>query len=260
MTLIRSAALTDKGMKREQNQDSILCAPEIGLFAVADGMGGHHGGEVASQISIQNIETYFRTLDKSIFLSDGKSDEKEVLMISIEKTKNSIRLANSAIQHRGTQQPELKGMGTTTSVLFLPSAIQPSSPTQYAIMAQVGDSRCYYIHKNKIWQLTKDHSLVQERLRAGLITRSQAKKDRNRNIITRSVGYESQVEVDVFWIPVQKGDRFLLCSDGLHGLLEEPDMLSLIDDDLERSTRALINRANENGGDDNVSAILVEVS
>ncbi len=261
MKLLFTAA-TDKGLKRAKNQDSVLCDPEHGIFAVADGMGGHHGGEIASFLALQNIEAYFKTIDQEEF--EGKNKDN-ILEHAIWKIKESFRIANSAIKTRGYDQPELSGMGTTTSFLFFPDILFPAGKTEVAIIGQVGDSRCYYISQGKIWQLTRDHSLVQERLRAGLITRNQAKSDRNRNIITRSVGYETKLEVDTFWLQIHSKDIFLLCSDGLHGLVEDSEILETVQKmntegkNAEQVAQEMIRLANERGGDDNVSVVIAQV-
>ncbi len=245
---ITSGSLTDRGMKREQNQDNFLDIAELGLFAVADGMGGHLGGETASRIAIESIEKVFRDTPT---VSNFESATKRM--------SDAIKTANSNIQKEGGKQPALRGMGTTTSALN----ILPLNGEPIAVIGQVGDSRSYFIHGGKIWQLSRDHSLVQEKLRAGIITRAQVKTDRNRNVITRSVGYDVDVDVDVFWLKTHPGDLFVLCSDGLHGLIEDQDILRIVQEhgkDHKAAAAALIAAANKNGGDDNVTAVVVQVN
>ncbi len=245
--ILKSAAFSHTGMRRLQNQDSFLNRPDLGLFIVADGMGGHRGGEIASGLAIQTIQEFF----------EKNSAKKDTLESAMQKIEDSLLLANEAIQKRGDIEPDLKGMGTTASVLYFTD--------QYAILGQVGDSRMYLIQNQKIWQLTKDHSLVQEKLRAGLITRQQVKTDKNRNVITRSVGYETNLNPDLFWFQTKPDDVFVVCSDGLHGLVEDPELLSMIiqhvmnENDLEKASRELIQKANEYGGDDNVTTVIVKV-
>lgn len=245
--ILKSAAFTHTGMRRLQNQDSFLNRPDLGLFIVADGMGGHRGGEIASGLAIQTIMTHF----------EKNSAKIDTLESAMQKIDDALVSANAEIQKRGEIEPELKGMGTTASVLYFTD--------QYATLGQVGDSRMYLIQNDKIWQLTKDHSLVQEKLRAGLITRQQIKTDKNRNVITRSVGYEANLSPDLFWFQTKPGDIFVICSDGLHGLVDDPELLTIIkehaseNDNLDKACKELIHKANEYGGDDNVTAIIVKV-
>ena len=244
---IASGSLTDRGMKRQQNQDNFLDLPELALYAVADGMGGHLGGETASKIAIEAIEKVFREYSSvSTFEAAAK------------RMSDAIKTANSNIQKEGQKQPALHGMGTTASALNVLTL--ESNP--FAIIGQVGDSRTYLIHSGKIWQLNRDHSLVQEKLRAGIITRAQLKTARDKNVITRSVGYDVDVDVDVFWLKINPGDTFVLCSDGLHGLIDDQHILNIVtknSNDHKAAANALIAAANKNGGDDNVTAVVVRV-
>ncbi len=239
---LESALLSDIGMKRKQNQDSGAALPELGLFIVADGMGGHQGGEIASQMCvesiIQNVQSAPMTND-SILLDQ------------------SVQLANQAINQRASIDPKLSGMGTTVTVLKISGSI--------ATILQVGDSRAYYWNSNGIWQLTRDHSLVQEKLRAGLITREQVKFDDMKNVITRSVGYELGLRGDTFTFPLESGDGFLLCSDGLSGPVDDALMFEILEESqknglsLGEAASKLIQTANARGGDDNSTVVLVKV-
>jgi protein phosphatase len=246
----RVGAATDIGRKRSQNQDNIASCPEIGLFVVADGMGGHRGGETASAMAVQVIPEVVRA-------SVGKGDWNSRELIS-----EAILEANNRIFERSQNQPQLQGMGTTTvSFLFKGNTLT---------IGHVGDSRAYFFRDGALWQMTRDHSLVQEKLRAGMITRAEVKTDRMKNVITRSVGFEMDVNVETYEMEVQPGDVFLLCSDGLSGLVEDDQIAEILRDRLkserqdstalEEAVRALITAANSNGGDDNISTILVEVS
>jgi serine/threonine protein phosphatase PrpC len=246
---LKSAGQTHVGMKRSQNQDNFLLLPEYQLFAVADGMGGHQGGETASKLSVETLGQFFRSQSlKSI--PEAKAPDL---------LKKALAQANSAIQSMGQREPELMGMGTTTtSLLFCGNR---------AFVGQVGDSRAYLMHPGRIWQITRDHSLVQEKLRAGIIRRDQLKTDRMKNVITRSVGFEPDVEIDVYSVEVHPGDVFLLCSDGLTGLVEDTEILSLVEKrafqsregQLEKAVEDLIALANKRGGDDNVTALLIKL-
>jgi serine/threonine protein phosphatase PrpC len=238
---------TDIGRKRTQNQDSVCAAPDLGLFVVADGMGGHRGGEIASRMVIEAVPEAVRKAQQA-----EKENWSPRTVIS-----QAISRASRAIFDKALKTPSLQGMGTTTvSLLFKETRLT---------IGHVGDSRCYYIRPGSIWQATRDHSLVQEKLTAGLITRSELKTDRMKNVITRSVGYEADVTVEVYELDVTPGDLFLLCSDGLSGLVEDIEILELVDSarrqglDNQGIVEVLIEAANRNGGDDNISAILVEL-
>ncbi|MBI2606990.1 MAG: Stp1/IreP family PP2C-type Ser/Thr phosphatase [Deltaproteobacteria bacterium] len=251
---IKSAACTHTGMKRRQNQDCYAELPDLGLFVVADGMGGHRGGETASRIAVDTIEEAFR----------ASSEPCETPEAATLRMREAIKKANAAIQAKGAEQPDLRGMGTTASAIFFPSSKNGKFP-DLAVLGQVGDSRGYLIQPGRIWQLTRDHSLVQEKLRAGILTRAQLKTAPNRNVITRSVGYEPDVETDLFWVDAKPGDIFLLCSDGLHGLVDDDAIRALAEEfairanDLDAAAAALVDAANRNGGHDNVTAVLVQV-
>jgi serine/threonine protein phosphatase PrpC len=242
---------TDVGRKRSQNQDSSAAHPELGLFVVSDGMGGHKGGETASALAIETITDEVR----QSLNSKSMNSPNEVITKAIER-------ASQSIHQTAEKKPDLKGMGTTTTALFFSK--NGSSPPLLTI-GHVGDSRCYFLKPKALWQATRDHSLVQEKLRAGLITRAQVKTDKMKNVITRSVGYEAKVEVETYQKTLEKGDCFLVCSDGLSGLLEDPEMLKIIDRDFfqgrnpQKAVQELIAAANSNGGDDNITALLVQV-
>jgi serine/threonine protein phosphatase PrpC len=241
---------TDIGRKRQQNQDRGTAYAGLGLFVVADGMGGHRGGETASTITIDVIPKFVEEAQKS-----PEWNPKQV-------ASEAIRAANRAVYQRAVEQPELQGMGTTTTALLFHTS-KAGAPVM--IIGHVGDSRCYYFRKEGVWQITRDHSLVQEKLRAGLITREQVKTDRMKNVITRSVGFEPDVSVEIYEMPVQVGDVFLICSDGLSGLIEDADMLSVVQKllfeskDIQGATNELIRRANANGGDDNITTVVIQV-
>lgn len=236
---------TDIGRKRQQNQDSGTAQPDLGLFVVADGMGGHQGGETASAMVVDIMPGEMANRLRGEYF-----EPREALQ-------SALRTANREIFQRALRQPDLHGMGTTTTALFFRN--------QTLLIAHVGDSRCYYLRPGALWQVTRDHSFVQEKLRAGLITREQLKTDRMKNVITRSVGFENDVLIDLYEMGTQPGDTFLICSDGLTGLVEDDQILSIVQrqlfdvDDIQKATDALVAAANANGGDDNITAILVQV-
>ncbi len=238
---------TNIGRKRKANQDSFRMEPGSKLFVVADGMGGHAGGELASKITVDTIVDSILS-DKSAMLT---------AMSPTDMIIGAVHRANSAVFSRAEKDKSLTGMGTTVLALLF-DAVR-------LVIGHVGDSRVYVARKNELWQLTRDHSLVNEKLKAGLITREQMKKDKNRNVITRSVGFESSVLVDSYQKEINVGDVYLACSDGLSGLVSDPDILDILNkhafegDSLEPAVNALIERANFNGGDDNVTVVLVRV-
>lgn len=241
---IISAGQTDIGMKRKTNQDSIYVCPSNKLFVVADGMGGHNGGDIASQMTVKLMPEYI-----------GQSDTTQVA----ESLKNAIIHVNQSIYQHGQENIELKGMGTTiTSMMFDGTHLN---------IANVGDSRTYLINNRKLYQMTRDHSLVQEKLNFGIYDREGAKSDKQKNYLARTVGFESEVEVDIFKYKISQNDLFLLCSDGLHGKVSDEDIIYIINrelpnvsnatqKDLARVAATLIDQANTNGGQDNISVVL----
>ncbi len=237
------ALLSDVGVKRKQNQDLASAVADLGLFILADGMGGHLGGETASKICVEVISEFLKT-------HSGKNTP--------ELLQKSISEANDSIFQRALAEPSLKGMGTTATVLKL-------DDQGTAHIAQVGDSRCYYWNSQGIWQITQDHSVTQEKLRAGLISRDQLKYDEMKNVITRSVGYEPMIKVDLYQFASKPGDGFLLCSDGLSNPLSERLMFDILEESLnsglslDETAKQLVTAANERGGDDNVTLILLRL-
>ena len=240
-----SAFVTDIGRKRQKNQDNGGAFDDLGLFVVADGMGGHKGGEVASAHVLRVLPDYVRQANGQAF------DPRQVV-------DEGIRRSNNAIFEQSQKEPELSGMGTTTTALIFRNG--------RLTVGHVGDSRCYYFRPGMIWQVTRDHSLVQEKLKAGLITRAQLETDSMKNVITRSVGFESDVNVEVYEMPVNPGDLFLICSDGLSGLVNDAGMLEIVQrefyekGDLKKAAKALVDQANENGGDDNITVVMAQVT
>lgn len=228
---------TDKGLRRESNQDSFLINKEIGLFVVADGMGGHSGGEVASQLAVQSAEQVV-------------SEYRNRGLLPRDLIQKAYEESSHRIYDRAARESQLSGMGTTMVMVYL----QGSS----LFVGNVGDSRAYLYRKPYLWQITEDHSLVNEQLRAGLIREDQVKQFVGRNVITRSVGYEREVMPDVLERSLQKGDQFILCSDGLSGMISD-ELMSETMGSRERdgAVNELLNRALEAGGEDNVTVLLL---
>jgi PPM family protein phosphatase len=251
---ITSCGITDVGQKRQNNEDNFLINDEINLYVVADGMGGHVGGEFASQIAVTTIEEVIQNVevDPEATRPDWAALGSAVA-ISGEKLKYAIRLAGKRIFDRTNDEPELRGMGTTTvAMLFDQNRV---------FLAHVGDSRAYLVQGNTVAQVTEDHSLVNEQIRLGLITKDAARNHKLKNIITRSVGYQEDVEIDTLVRPVEKGDRFVLCSDGLSNLVEEQEILEIVGagTSTEQAAQRLIDLANNRGGDDNITLIIAQV-
>ena len=244
--------LSDTGRKRDHNEDSFLIDEELGLFVVADGMGGHAGGGTASRIAVETIDTEIRKareqqnrpLSADAPLAD--SPLPEILRFAVESACGNIFKAAQV-------DPRLAGMGTTTIALMIKGGD--------AFFAHVGDSRAYLVRGDLVQQISEDHSLVNEQIKAGMITAEEARHSRYKNIITRSVGFEREVAVDVMGLVCEVGDTFVLCSDGLSNLVEDKEILDIgrkpsIDD----IPKALIALANERGGDDNITVICVRVA
>ncbi|MBI3183504.1 MAG: Stp1/IreP family PP2C-type Ser/Thr phosphatase [Myxococcales bacterium] len=247
---VASAGLTDVGRKRNHNEDSYLIDDELQLYVVADGMGGHAGGGTASRIAVETIDAELRKSregNENPFASDARLEDSplpEVIRAAVEK-------ACVAIFNAAQDDPRLQGMGTTVISLLIKD--------DHAFFAHVGDSRAYLIRGDLIQQISEDHSLVNEQIKAGMITAEEAKHSRYKNIITRSVGFEEEVQVDVMGLISEPGDAFVLCSDGLANMMEDRELLELIrNTDLGQAPKKLVELANERGGDDNITVIVVK--
>lgn len=244
-----SHGLTDVGRKRAHNEDNLLVAPDLGLFVVADGMGGHAHGERASRIAIEAIEKFVREAHgkaNGAFHSAAPLEESPLA----DTIRIAVEVACAAVYHEALREPSLSGMGTTvTAMLF---------HDRGALFGHVGDSRAYVCRGGKILQVSEDHSLVNEQVKAGMLTPEQAKSSRLKNIITRSVGFEEDVLVDVMGVPSIPGDTFVLCSDGLANMVQDQEILDAVRTTLiPELPGKLIALANERGGDDNITVIAV---
>lgn len=230
-------AASDVGRIRKNNQDAYLADGRV--FVVADGMGGHVGGEIASRLAIDEFVKAF---------SDG-ADARDVVEV--------VQSANSAILDRAAHEPKLSGMGTTLCLL----SVTESEGRHHLNLANVGDSRGYLLRDGELFQLTDDHTLVSEMLRAGEITRDEAGMHRARHILTRALGVDSDLEIDRWKIEPKAGDIYLLCSDGLTNELSDPEITQILaqDSSSEERARELVNAAVEAGGSDNVTCIVVQV-
>lgn len=231
----QSTAATDKGRRRRINEDAFLDAPGKGLWVVADGMGGHHAGDVASQSIIKKLEQFSAgdSLDKVVDTLEG-----QLLQVNRELVEQS------ATNHTRT-------MGST-AVVF--AVFQNKG-----IMLWAGDSRLYRLREGRLRQLTEDHSLVQEMINSGQLTPAEAENHPSSNVITRAIGVNEALYIDVEYFDIQQGDRILLCSDGLYREISEADLLSLLAiEDLEQCNNELIEAALTAGGRDNITSVLVQ--
>jgi protein phosphatase len=245
---ITSAGITNVGMKRQNNEDNYLINDEVGVYVCCDGMGGHAGGEYASQIAVTTVEEVLANIRDEGTADDAAGEDQ----ITQEKIKYAIRLAGKRIYERAQADPEFRGMGTTAVILLFRRGM--------AYLAHVGDSRGYLLRGGQITQRTEDHSWVNEQIKAGLITAETAKHHRFRNIITRSLGFQEEVEIDTQVLKAEPGDMFLLCSDGLTNLVSEEEIRDmLVAKSFQETLRDLVALANERGGDDNITAVLARV-
>ena len=245
---IISAGKSDIGKVRSANQDSILVDDQESLYIVADGMGGHAGGEIASQLCITKVQEYLALGQGDI---DASSSDGSCNILLQSLLGESINHASAKIYEKALEEPNLKGMGTTATVLKIHN--------QHAYLAHVGDSRLYLVRCGFIYQLTHDHSLVSEQVRAGLLTREEAELHHLRNVITRSVGYQEEEDVDTLSLPVESDDLFMICSDGLHGKMTDKEIAHIIKENQLDAVPKLIDTANERGGDDNISVVLLKI-
>src|ERR1700681_3613746 len=234
---MKVASMTDPGRVRKTNEDNFFADEALGLFIVADGMGGHAGGEVASRVAIATISERMKA-----GLTDGDADGL---------IRSAIEQANTAIRAQAEADPKLQGMGTTLVLAFCRGdAIH---------LAHLGDSRAYLIRDGSIQRLTEDHSLVAQMVKSGQLTAEEAPRFHLRNVVTRSLGNQKVSEPDLAVVEWNAGDYLLLCSDGLTNMVEDSELRSLISQggsDLQRSCREAIERANQNGGRDNITAVL----
>lgn len=233
---------TDVGLKRESNQDTFLLDPDLGLYIVADGMGGHLGGEVASSLASKTLREVVE-----------ESWSKEIGVNPRDVLTRGYRQASLRIWEEAQANPSLQGMGTT-----MVSALVRD---QQLYLGNVGDSRAYLVHARGFWQMTEDHSFVNDQIRSGMIREEQAKSHAMKNVITRSVGFERDVNPDVLVKTLVPGDKVILCTDGLSGLVEDRRIAEIaISSELSEIVPLLISEAKMNGGDDNVTVLLLSVT
>ena len=242
------ASATHPGMVRTHNEDSIAADSDAGLAVLADGMGGYNAGEVASGIAVELISTEIKRI-----LNAG--DGQELTAKEIERLIAAhAAKANSAIYEAAQGNPSYSGMGTTLVLALW-------HDNQVAV-GHIGDSRLYRLRGDALEQVTRDHSVLQEQIDSGMITREQARHAQHKNLVTRAVGIDPQVEAEVHTYPAQVDDIYLLCSDGLPDMVADEDIqltLAALKANLPLAAEQLVQQANDNGGRDNVSVILVRV-
>jgi PPM family protein phosphatase len=249
---VSAFGLTDVGRKRRHNEDAYLLDAERGLFVVADGMGGHAAGEVASRITVESIQEYIAATEEE-HESSWPFGFNSRVSVEGNRLTTAVEKANEKVMRAVQNRPELKGMGTTVvAALF---------DADRATLVHVGDSRAYLFRDGELRRLTDDHSWVQEQVNAGILSEDEAKSHPLKNVVTRALGGAAHVSVDLIEVPVRPGDRFLLCSDGLTGMVPDEDLFSHFRTDgvIEKTVRQLIDTANDRGGVDNITAIVVEV-
>jgi serine/threonine protein phosphatase PrpC len=241
--ILTARGKTDQGLVRANNEDNFLVDEKLGLLVVADGMGGHASGEMASQLAVTIIRDYFQGTRKPIGSADNTCSAESNML------RSAIVLANQAVYEAAQSSPQLKGMGTTIAAVVLTG--------HRASIAHIGDSRVYLVRGGAIEQLTDDHSIVNEQVRLELITREEATKSEMKNILTKALGIGPDMEPDLNEMTLFDGDILLLCSDGLHGMVSDDVILETVAsaDHPDAVCDYLIGKALENGGGDNVTVV-----
>jgi serine/threonine protein phosphatase PrpC len=258
--LRRGYGYTDVGKRRAVNEDAFVVDDALGLYVVADGMGGHSSGEIASHQAIETLHNMvmrereaLTSLEELPKVAEPPGGSRRPIVMQ-----RAQRILESAVQHAtymvyglAETDPERRGMGTTMSVLFLGG--------DFALTAQVGDSRVYRVRDGRAEQITEDHTLIAWQLKQGLITPEEARASNQKNVITRAVGSRDYVQVDSNCIMVQPGDAFLLCSDGVHGYFEPDEIAQVMVLGAQFAPRRLAEMANARGGRDNITSVAVQV-
>jgi len=251
---VRGWVLSDVGRKRDHNEDSFLVSDELGLYAVADGMGGHLGGERASRMAVEILEREIaEARRKGVLDAPNAAPEPGALTPVGAAMKSATLTADTSIFEMARADAALSGMGTTlTAMLF---------HGHHLTLTHVGDSRAFLYRSGHARQLTEDHSWIQEQVRAGMLSAEEAKESRFRNIITRSVGFEPSVEPDIITLAVEPGDAFMICSDGLSNYVGTEEIGQVLTaQHYSDAPRVFVDIANERGGEDNVTCLVVYVA
>ena len=250
--VLEIASCTDPGMVRSHNEDSIAADAARGIVVLADGMGGYNAGEVASGMATSVLVSELQHILASV--TPWQLDPRTNQEVAVRVVREQVLKANASIYQAAQTQPQYAGMGTTLVVcLFFDNRM---------LVAHLGDSRLYRLRDGSFMQVTRDHSLLQEQIDSGLITPEQAKNAQHKNLVTRALGIDPTVEPEIHEYPVKPGDIYLLCSDGLCDMVDDEDIgmtLQALGANLKLAAEQLVQMANDNGGRDNVSVILVRV-
>jgi protein phosphatase len=253
MLRLASAAASHPGLRRDQNEDAYCLRPDLGLYLVADGMGGHAAGEVASRIAVDTIQTFIARSAGWTETSDWPLPFDAARDVAANRLRISFHLANHQLATASAADGDLRGMATTASAVL--------ADEDRVLLGHVGDSRIYLWHDGTLRQLTSDHSWVGDRVRAGILTESDARQHPWRNVVTRALSGGDDPDVDIVTAGVGPGDSLLLCSDGLSGVVADDTMGQVLGngEPLEAQCRALIDAANEAGGPDNITVAVLRV-
>ncbi|HEU0032091.1 MAG TPA: protein phosphatase 2C domain-containing protein [Kofleriaceae bacterium] len=252
---LSSVARTDVGRRRQINEDAFFRDDDRGFYVVADGVGGHNKGEIASREAVEQLRMWVYGADRDLdrLVDRIAAGDTECVWEIRRLLESGVKSACYMVHGMAELDPEKKGMSTTLSAVLVRAGL--------AFAVHVGDSRVYRVRKKGVLQLTEDHTLINYKVKHGMMTKAEAEKASGKNVITRAVGHKDYVQVDTVDIDVAAGDRLLLCSDGLHGYFQsDKDVLDLCaDGDLEECAEAAVALANQRGGKDNITALVVEV-
>ena len=241
---MRTANLTDRGRRRPTNEDSVRTCEDLNFFMIADGVGGNRSGEIASQSALDALEKFIRHNPP-----EWLGSREEIFRYF----RAAVTYVNQFIIKLSEVKPQYAGMATTLAFAYIRE--------KEMYVANVGDSRVYLAHGDMIQQITDDHTYVNDLVKMGAITKDEAHLHARKNVITRAIGANANNEPDCFSVPLEEGDRVLLCSDGLYDEVDDETMLKVLTatDDMERCAEKLVAMANENGGKDNISVICVDL-
>jgi serine/threonine protein phosphatase PrpC len=253
MLRVSSAVATDPGLRRDSNEDSYCVRPDLGLYLVADGMGGHAAGEVASRMAVETIEAFINDTRDADVNRTWPFPYDTTLSLDGNRIKAAFRLANRRVATAIEGDDALRGMATTAVAVLV--------GTGTPVVAHVGDSRAYMLRDGQLKQLTQDHSWVGEQVRAGMLTEADARRHPWRNVVTRAIAGGDDPEVEVHEVPLQSGDRVVICCDGLSAVVapETFDTIARTQAPLEVVCKTFIAAAIEAGGPDNITVVMADV-
>jgi protein phosphatase len=251
-----SVAVTDVGRKRTINEDAFFRDDEMGFYVVADGVGGHNKGEIASRETIDHLKMWVYGAKKDLepLIKECEGGNTEAIWDIRRLLENGMQAACYMVFGMAELDPEKRGMSTTCSALLVRGG--------YAFAAHVGDSRVYRVRKRQVLQITEDHTLINYKVKHGLMTKEEAERASGKNVITRAVGHKDYVQIDTADVDVAPGDRFMMCTDGLHGYLKNDDEIIELcaEDEIDAGASAAVALANQRGGKDNITVLVVEAA